>query len=54
MYKYKGDGFIVGVPARDLSELEFSALSKDLQEAVKSSKFYELTKKQGIKNAEEK
>jgi len=54
MYKYKGDGWIVGVPARDLTEQEFQRLDKDLQEKVKASIYYELVKKQSVKDAQEK
>lgn len=42
MWKYKHDGrFIVGIPARDLTEKEFDALTKADQEAVRASGAWE-------------
>lgn len=41
MYTYTpGSGFITGVPARDITQEEFDALSEDLQAAVKSGASY--------------
>lgn len=33
----KGDGFLAGVPSRDLTEEEFNALPKHLQRSVDAS-----------------
>jgi hypothetical protein len=44
-YKYKGDQFVVGIPARDITDEEFNAMSKEDQETVKTCGFYELEKK---------
>lgn len=57
MYKYKGGAFLVGVPARDLTEEEVQKLSKDLQEVVKKGNLYELVeekrKNQKVQESEE-
>lgn len=44
MYKYKGDGFIIGIPARDISDEEFNKMNKEQQEQIKNSPWYELDK----------
>lgn len=54
MWKYKGNGYVIGIPARDIPEDEFSRMSKEEQELIKSSKLYELVKKQGAKDTQEK
>jgi hypothetical protein len=48
MYKYIGDGWIHGIPARDLSEDEFYKLTKEQQEEIKKSPLYQLEKKQKV------
>lgn len=43
MYKYKGTDpkqYILGVPARNLSDEEFEALPKDVQDACLKSNLY--------------
>jgi hypothetical protein len=53
MYKYKGGGFIVGIPARDISKEEFETFDKVTQEAIKTSGLYELVKKPSAKDTQE-
>lgn len=54
MYKYIGNGnWVVGVPARDLSMVEFEALDSDLQDVVKKCGLYELVKTKAAKAGEE-
>ena len=52
MYKYLGGGFIVGIPARDISKAEFDAMSKAVQDVVKDCGLYKLIKT-AAKNGEE-
>ncbi len=47
--KYIGGGYVVGVPARDLTPEEFSALSDDLKSKVLVSGFYQTTVENGQK-----
>jgi hypothetical protein len=57
MWKYKGGGFIPGVPARDITEQEYEQLDAELQKAVRESGLYEqekqVQKKQGPKGSQE-
>lgn len=47
MIKYKGiKAFIQGIPARDLTDVEWNALSKEQQKAAIESGLYELPAKQ--------
>jgi hypothetical protein len=41
MIKYIGTGFLPDIPARDLSDDEFNALTKEQQAAVLSSGLYQ-------------
>jgi len=43
-YKFLGGGFIQGIPARDLTEDEFNALTDGQKEQVRKSGLYELNK----------
>ncbi len=44
--RYRGDGaFILGVPARDLTEDEFSALPDDVRKQVVNSGLYDFAVK---------
>jgi hypothetical protein len=52
MYKYLGGGFIVGIPARDISKTEFDALNKTVQDVIKDCGLYKLIKT-AAKNGEE-
>ena len=45
MYKYIGDGWIHGIPAKDLSDEEFGKLTKEQQEQVRNSPLYQIEKK---------
>lgn len=45
MWKYKGEGFVVGIPARDITEAEYNAMNKEDQQTVKTCGLYELEKK---------
>jgi hypothetical protein len=46
MIRYTGDGqFIEGIPARDLTDEEFQALSQDKQELVRRSGLYVVARK---------
>ena len=42
MYKYIGTGWLVGIPARDISKEEFESMDKEKQALVKSCGLYEL------------
>lgn len=44
MYKYIGNGFIVGIPARDIPRAEFETFDKATQDVIKSCGLYELVK----------
>lgn len=52
MYKYIGNGYIPGIPARDLSDNDFSGLDKEQQATVQKSGLYEYIKdkKQVVKD----
>lgn len=45
MYKYIGDSWIHGIPARDITEEEFKGFTKEQQEEIKHSPLYKLEKK---------
>jgi len=51
-YKFLGGGFIQGIPARDLTEDEFNALTDGQKEQVRKSGLYELNKVSSKKPAE--
>lgn len=51
--KYVGEGFLSGIPARDLSEEEWAALSKEEQKLAISSGLYEVIKPAGKKAEKE-
>ena len=44
--KYIGGGYVIGVPARDLTAAEFADLSLELQAQVLASGFYEIVRKE--------
>lgn len=44
MWKYKGIGFIAGIPARDITESDFANFSKRIQDIIKTCGLYELVK----------
>lgn len=47
MYKYIGIGFIVGIPARDISAAEFDKMSAADQQTVKECGLYKFIKQAG-------
>lgn len=46
MYKYIGNSWIHGIPARDIPEDEFRGMTKEQQEAIKNSPLYKLDRKE--------
>lgn len=55
MYKFTGDGseFLNHVPARDLTDKEFAALSEEDQARVRASKLYKEVKERSVRPAQE-
>ena len=53
MWRYIGNSWIVGIPARDIGKEEFDQMSKTDQQIIKSCGLYQF-EKQSAKSAQEK
>ena len=47
MYKYIGTGFIIGIPARDITPAEYNQMSAADQQTVKDCGLYKFVKQAG-------
>ena len=52
-YIYQGDGYFVGLPARDLSVDEWKQFPKELTKAALSAKMYKFEKVKAVEKAAE-
>ena len=50
MWKYKGEGFMIGIPARDITAEEFATFVLEDQETVKLCGLYEFVSDKKVKN----
>lgn len=44
MWKYKGNGFIVGIPSKDINIAEYNLMGMDIQQTIRECGLYELEK----------
>ena len=50
-YDYKGEGYFVGLPARDIDADEWKQFPKELTNAALKAGLYELKKSKEVKDA---